>query len=235
MNKPSVENEAKLSVNPPILLEEAQACPTNQKSVTQMNMVSSNLSDTNNEKSAKEVQIGNTADKSANDHVSSNVPSQTKTRKWKPPPKKVVKYPVIGANNVAVPTHLFKVILVEDPKLERPLLASFIVPNQPIQDIHLKDFQVQLGALENHVGVRFHQDLDLKNVDDLCVEQGCNMQDYKEFQQFFWSRRLSTPWNPRSLEKDWKEVCKRGLQNEKMENIYKEKKAQFEEIGRAVV
>ncbi len=42
-----------------------------------------------------------------------------------------------------MPTHLYKVILVEDPKkLANPMMASFVVPNRPIhQNRTLKDYK----------------------------------------------------------------------------------------------
>lgn len=53
-----------------------------------------------------------------------------------------VKYQVIGANHVAVPTHFYKVIVGETPdgKLE---LESYVMPNQVIDnDVPLTSFQV---------------------------------------------------------------------------------------------
>ena len=44
------------------------------------------------------------------------------------------------------------------------------------------------------------------------------MQNYAKFQQFF------CPWNLRSLERDCKEVKRKGVVNPKLENIYKEQK-----------
>lgn len=47
--------------------------------------------------------------------------------------KLYVKYQVIGTNHVAVPTHFFKVIVMEtkDNKLH---MESYIMPNQAIDD-----------------------------------------------------------------------------------------------------
>ena len=41
----------------------------------------------------------------------------------------------MGHNRVAVPTHLFKVVLAEGE--EKPALGVFIVPNKPIKDVDL--------------------------------------------------------------------------------------------------
>jgi len=151
------------------------------------------------------------------------------------PPKKFVKYEVIGKNNVAVPTHLFKIILVEDPSLQKPMMSSFIIPNSPVQDVKLEDFEVELTEIEKQVGVRFHQDLDHEHgVERLCLASGCKLNNYKEFQEFFWARRIKTPWNIKFLERDWQELCKRGLKTPELEEIYLTKKKEFEEKERLI-
>jgi len=140
---------------------------------------------------------------------------------------KTVKYSVLGAGQVAVPTHLYKIILVTDPKLDQPLLGCFIVPNIPIADKHLGKFQVKLEDIEKNVGVIFHPSLERSNVGDLCLGSGCNLQDYTQFMQFFWSRRLKSPWNVHNLEKDWKEATESGFVNKELEQIYNESKSHF--------
>jgi len=159
--------------------------------------------------------------------VSESKPSR-KVRPPRPSPK-TVSYQVLGPNNVAVPTHLYKVVLVSDPMLERPLLGAFVVPNIPVGNKHLAEFKVELGEVEKGVGVTFHPELDREMVGDLCIQSGCNMQDYKEFQQFFWTRRLKSPWNLRNLEKDWAEAKKKGVVNKELELVYTESKARLEE------
>jgi len=145
-------------------------------------------------------------------------------------PPKYVEYQVIGENNVAVPTHLYKVVLVEDPGLETPLMASFIVPNVPVEDKHLKEFQVKVGDLEKHSGLKFHSKMEgVVVAGDLCEVEGCKMQDYKEFQQFFWKRRLSSPWNLRGLERDWKEAMRKKVVTPELEQVYLEKREEMVE------
>jgi len=151
-------------------------------------------------------------------------PSSGQTRPQQRPPKKFVKYQVLGSNNVAVPTHLYKIILVEDPKLEKPMLAAFVIPNRPVQNVNLEEFEVELKEIEKHVGVQFHQELDRSMVDPLCLTDGCRLNNYNEFQNFFWNRQLSSPWNLAQLERDWKTICKRGLKTDKLEELYLSKK-----------
>ena len=137
---------------------------------------------------------------------------------------RTISYQVLGNNYVSVPTHLFKVVLVTDPKLGQPLLSSFIVPNVPIADKQLTHYKTSLEELERHVGVEFHPELDRTKTGDLCVDSGCQLEDYKKFMQFFWSRRLKSPWNLRNLERDWEEVTSKGAANEELEKIYQETK-----------
>ena len=137
---------------------------------------------------------------------------------------KTVNYKVLGTNYVAVPTHLYKIVLVTDHKLQQPLLGTFIVPNVPIADKHLAQFRASLEDLERHVGVVFHPDLDRAGVGDLCSESGCNLQDYKQFMDFFWSRKLKNPWNLYNLEKDWQEIVNKGQRTDELEKLYNEAK-----------
>ncbi|KAJ8919086.1 hypothetical protein NQ315_012071 [Exocentrus adspersus] len=58
--------------------------------------------------------------------------------------KNYVKYEVIGANHVAVPTHFYKVVVCEtkDGKLE---MESYVMPNQVIEnDVPLTSFQKEV-------------------------------------------------------------------------------------------
>ncbi|KAL0275414.1 UNVERIFIED_CONTAM: hypothetical protein PYX00_003267 [Menopon gallinae] len=69
--------------------------------------------------------------------------------------KTYVKYQVIGTNTVAVPTHFFKVILVQqhDDSLE---MEAYVMPNQPIPDnVSLEKFQVPIQSIERAAGLIF--------------------------------------------------------------------------------
>jgi len=170
-------------------------------------------------------------EENANDDQSDKVEDggdaeKKKKRKVRPPrpPARRMSYPVIGPNQVSVPTHLYKVVVVSDPSLEGLQLAAFVVPNEPVEDRHLTEFQVDLKKLERESGLTFHPELDKSTVGDLCKQDGCNLQNYKEFQQFFWSRRLSSPWNLRNLEKDWAEATRKGVATPALEKVYQESK-----------
>ena len=64
--------------------------------------------------------------------------------------KNYVKYQVIGTNNVAVPTHFFKVMVGE---LDNQLLEmeAYVLPNEKIPDeVAIAAFQVSKSLLEDN-------------------------------------------------------------------------------------
>ncbi|KRY28438.1 Endonuclease G, mitochondrial [Trichinella spiralis] len=63
-----------------------------------------------------------------------------------------VTYEVIGKQHVAVPTHFFKVILVENPE-SRYFIECYVMPNQSIDDsIPLNKFYAPLESVERSAG-----------------------------------------------------------------------------------
>ena len=59
---------------------------------------------------------------------------------------------------MAVPTHMFKIILAEREKEQA--LGVFIIPNAPVESkTQLSQFQVSLEELESHLGCTFHYKL----------------------------------------------------------------------------
>lgn len=78
--------------------------------------------------------------------------------------KKYVKYQVIGNNNVAVPTHFYKVIVGEtsDNHLE---MESYVMPNQVISDdTPLSVFQVPPESVERAAGLLFFDKINKKQL-----------------------------------------------------------------------
>jgi DNA/RNA endonuclease G (NUC1) len=67
--------------------------------------------------------------------------------------KKYIKYEVIGKNNVAVPTHLYKVILTE--KNDQKWIEGFVIPNEPIRGKSLLDYRQPLESIEKSSGLQF--------------------------------------------------------------------------------
>ncbi|CAI5438579.1 unnamed protein product [Caenorhabditis angaria] len=73
--------------------------------------------------------------------------------------KNYVKYQVIGKNNVAVPTHYFKVLLLETSPNNYEL-ECFILPNAVIPDsTELSTFHVPLEAIEKAAGLLIFEKL----------------------------------------------------------------------------
>ncbi|XP_048753767.2 nuclease EXOG, mitochondrial-like [Ostrea edulis] len=90
--------------------------------------------------------------------------------------QELVVYPVIGKNQVSVPTHLYKVILVESNG-SPSAIGCFIVPNKPIENKYsLHEFQVSLKEVQRRTGVEFFPNLrnaDLQ--DNLCSVDSCTL------------------------------------------------------------
>ncbi|XP_061167169.1 nuclease EXOG, mitochondrial-like [Saccostrea echinata] len=87
--------------------------------------------------------------------------------------QKLVVYPVIGKNEVAVPTHLYKVIVVETNGVPSAI-GCFIVPNQPIENKYsLKEFQVSLEEIQKRTGVELFPNLDNTQLQSLCYVDSC--------------------------------------------------------------
>ncbi|RXM92826.1 Endonuclease G, mitochondrial [Acipenser ruthenus] len=59
--------------------------------------------------------------------------SVTQHRRTEADGKMYVKYQVIGKNNVAVPTHFFKVVILEKRSGEVEL-RSYVMPNAPVDE-----------------------------------------------------------------------------------------------------
>jgi endonuclease G len=69
--------------------------------------------------------------------------------------KRYVKYQVIGKNNVAVPTHFFKVIF---DSLDRSPIEAYILPNETISKDHpLTAFSATLEKIEAISGIVFRK------------------------------------------------------------------------------
>ncbi|KEG08634.1 endonuclease G [Trypanosoma grayi] len=69
--------------------------------------------------------------------------------------RKVVCYELVGKHDVAVPTHLFKVVLGERADGSREA-AAFLMPNEPIaEERSLTAYQVPVGEVERMTGLQF--------------------------------------------------------------------------------
>lgn len=72
-----------------------------------------------------------------------------------PDGKRYVKYQVIGPNNVAVPTHFFKVLSLEKKK-GKSLNIAYILPNERIDpNVPIEKFQTTVQKVEQAAGIVF--------------------------------------------------------------------------------
>ena len=85
---------------------------------------------------------------------------------------KQIKYSVVGKNEVAVPTHLFKVILSETDN-GKQYSASFIVPNSPATDVP-SSYKASLEEVERVSGLALLQNTDRSKLIDLCSVEKCS-------------------------------------------------------------
>ncbi|XP_031165257.1 endonuclease G, mitochondrial [Sander lucioperca] len=70
--------------------------------------------------------------------------------------KLYVRYQVLGRNHVAVPTHFFKVLILEQGGGRGVELRSYVLPNEPIDEkIPLERFLVPIETIERASGLQF--------------------------------------------------------------------------------
>ena len=136
---------------------------------------------------------------------------------------------VIGKNQVSVPTHLYKVIMVENDQSELLGLGAFVIPNQPIGFEHkLQEFQIDLKDLEKSVGVIFTPKLDTHNVQNLCEINSCELMKREQFELDLIERRLQGARTLKNLENVWSDLKKNQLiPDEYLMNLYNTKKLEF--------
>ncbi|XP_057314706.1 nuclease EXOG, mitochondrial-like [Hydractinia symbiolongicarpus] len=144
--------------------------------------------------------------------------------------KKFLKFQVIGENNVAVPTHLYKVILIE--KNHKPkAIGSFIVPNATISDQKtLQDFQVSLEEIEKLTGYEIFPKLDNNRVKDLCAVDDCKLIKKELLDLYNMTRWLQKAKSNQELDKIWKVIKNKGIQvDQQFLDEYWKKKNQFKQ------
>ncbi|CAJ1069343.1 endonuclease G%2C mitochondrial [Xyrichtys novacula] len=70
--------------------------------------------------------------------------------------KLYVRYQVIGNNHVAVPTHFFKILILEQANGRGVELRSYVFPNEPVDEaIPLERFLVPIETIERASGLLF--------------------------------------------------------------------------------
>ncbi|XP_019635173.1 PREDICTED: nuclease EXOG, mitochondrial-like, partial [Branchiostoma belcheri] len=141
--------------------------------------------------------------------------------------QKVVKYPVIGGSEVAVPTHLYKVVVAE--RFNTPTsIAAFVVPNQRIGYQNLTDFQVPIKDLEKSAGFSIYPQLDRSKTKNLCELDSCKLLGKNEFELYFIGRKLQSARTLERAEKVWKELEEKNLKPDQyLVDLYAKKKEEL--------
>ncbi|KAG5484980.1 hypothetical protein LSCM1_07059 [Leishmania martiniquensis] len=76
---------------------------------------------------------------------------------------------------VAVPSHLFKVLLAEEDGGQSHSAAAFMMPNGPItEQVPLTAYQVPIDQLERITGLHFFPGMDATRLPDLCKMHKCD-------------------------------------------------------------
>ncbi|XP_062848132.1 nuclease EXOG, mitochondrial-like [Trichomycterus rosablanca] len=145
--------------------------------------------------------------------------------------KKTVSYQLIGKDEVAVPTHLYKVILVrKNPSDNHLALGAFVVPNAPIGfDHQLTEYQVNLTELERISGLTFFPELNrTEGVRNLCSLHSCELMDFKRFTLYITGRKMGSAKSIIKLDKIMAELKESGITpDEYLNKRYLEKKQQL--------
>lgn len=142
--------------------------------------------------------------------------------------KRFVKYEVIGNSQVAVPTHLYKVIAAENPQEPGSPVAvgAFVVPNQPIEgSAQLIEYQVELQDLEKSAGIYFMPLLPSSKTVDLCSVDSCKLIPQETLELYFIGKKLESAETLQRLESVWKDLDRRKLTpDDFLIDLYKKKK-----------
>lgn len=133
---------------------------------------------------------------------------------------------------MAVPSHLYKVILARRSTASPDLLAlgAFVVPNNPIGfDHQLPEFQVGVEELEKMSGLVFFPRVDKdKDVQNICEIDTCRLMSLEEFTLYITVRKLRSARTLDRLEKIMSELQEKGIEpDEYLLKVYKKKKEEL--------
>ena len=119
-----------------------------------------------------------------------NESENQKQKVWK------TEFTLIGEKRVAVPTHLFKVVLGKQASLgSKYHCAAFLLPNSPIPDeLPMTKYQIDVEELEGLTGLRFFPELRYTDAQRNSIEKGHPL-------------ALSTFQSPVK----WKDMCKESV------------------------
>ncbi|XP_058039430.1 nuclease EXOG, mitochondrial isoform X2 [Ahaetulla prasina] len=148
--------------------------------------------------------------------------------------------PVIGKDEVAVPSHLYKVILARRSEVFQDplLLGAFVVPNRPIGfDHQLQEFQVGIEDLEKMSGLVFFPEVNKsEDVRNICEVDSCKLMTLEEFTLYITTRKLQNARTPEKLGKIMSELREKGIEpDEYLLKVYNKKKEELAEQTAAEV
>ena len=87
-------------------------------------------------------------------------------------------FQVIGPNEVAVPTHFYKVILVERENAALAL-GTFVIPNRHLpNEKKLDKFAYPLSFVEERLGYEIFPKLKRENLGNLCSIESCELKSF---------------------------------------------------------
>ncbi|XP_063003502.1 nuclease EXOG, mitochondrial [Elgaria multicarinata webbii] len=146
--------------------------------------------------------------------------------------KKRVVYQVIGKDDVAVPSHLYKVILARrsETSTDPLVLGAFVVPNNPIGfDHQLLEFQVGIEDLEKMSGLVFFPQVNkTKDVRNICEVDTCKLMSLEEFTLYITTRKLQGARTLERLGKIMSELQEKGIEpDEFLLKVYKKKEEEL--------
>ncbi len=120
---------------------------------------------------------------------------------------------MIGHNEVHVPTHLFKCILVENKDQQNMAFGCFVVPNEPIdRNRPLTDFSVPIEDVERRSGLElFRRRININDAPFLCNQTSCELtgreaMPRETLEQVDYSRKVRRCKTLDQLQKLWMEV-----------------------------
>ena len=136
---------------------------------------------------------------------------------------------VIGENNVAVPTHLFKAILATNSSGEA-CLAAFEVPNEPIKyEKKLANFQVPLEKLEKDSGFSFFETIEKLKTKNLCEVTRCKLMTKEDMERVVLRRDLRNAQSVEQLDLIWKKLQQDNKPDSYISALYEKKLTELQE------
>ncbi|XP_070566671.1 nuclease EXOG, mitochondrial-like [Ptychodera flava] len=145
---------------------------------------------------------------------------------------KYVKYQVIGNSNVAVPTHLFKIIAAENATQgQQVAVGAFVIPNEPISsDRQLIEFQVNLEDVEKFSGFTFLKKLNRTEAKNLCDVDGCKLIPTDELELLTVGKKLAGAKSTNALNKVWNDMNEKGLKPDQyLQDVFNKRKKELQE------